>query len=119
MAKATQRDDGMNGTERDYAAHLEAERRAGRIKRWDREPEALRLADRTTYWPDFRVVAADDAVEFHEVKPAKGKTGTFFAHEDAWLKLKIVAGMHPYRFVVAWPASKRDGRVTEWHRKAI
>jgi hypothetical protein len=66
--KATQRKQGMNGLERKYAAVLESRKLAGEIQRWDFEPVKLRLADRTFYTPDFRVVLNDATIEFHETK---------------------------------------------------
>jgi hypothetical protein len=99
--KASPRSNDMNRTERAYAQHLEALKRAGEIVRWDREPEGLRLADRCVFWPDFRVVRPDLAVEMHEIKGRSGRA--FYAKEDAWIKLKVAAQMHPYRFFVIWP----------------
>lgn len=87
----------MNKTESDYAMHLEILRAAGQVKRWDFEPAKLRLADKTWYTPDFRVVMSDDTIEFHEVKG--------FWRDDARVKIKIAAEHHPYRFV----AVKRNG----------
>lgn len=81
----------MNKTEAAYAAILEARRLAGEIHRWDFEPVKLRLADRTYYTPDFRVILANMEVEYHEVKG--------FWRDDARVKLKVAAEQHPYRFV--------------------
>lgn len=101
QGKASPRPNGMNRTERAYAQHLDVLVKAGELLRFDREPEGLRLADRCVYWPDFRVVRPDLSVEFHEVKGRSG--GAFYAKEDAWIKLKVAAQMHPYRFFVTWP----------------
>jgi len=81
-----------NAWERQYADHLEAKRVRGEILRWDYEPETLRLADRTTLCPDFRVVLPDGLIEFHEVKG--------FRREDAMIKIKVAAELHPYKFVL-------------------
>jgi hypothetical protein len=97
----TPRPNGMKQGERAYSEHLEARRKAGDILRWDREPEGLRLAERCVYWPDFRVVLPDHRVEFHEVKGRKG--AGFHTREDAWIKVKVAAYEHPYRFVLVWP----------------
>lgn len=83
--------DGMNKTERAYADHLEALARAGQIGFWDREPEKLRLADNTFYTPDFRVLTLERHIEFHEVKG--------YWRDDARVKIKVAARLHPYRFV--------------------
>lgn len=100
--RTTRREAGkMNNLERDYAAALEGARIAGQIARWDFEPEALRLADRTFYHPDFRVLRVDGTVEFHEVKG--------FWEDDARVKIKVAAEMHPYVFVGVKRAPKRDG----------
>jgi len=101
----------MNQTEARYAAHLDTLQRAGTILRWDFEPEKLRLATAAFYSPDFRVVMPDGTVEFHEVKGRKG--AGFYAREDARLKVRIAAEMHPYRFFVVWP--RKGGR--GWERK--
>jgi hypothetical protein len=97
------RDGEMNDYERAYAGALEARRLAGQIARFDFEPEKLRLADRTFYTPDFRVLLPDGAIEFHEVKG--------FWQEDARVKIKVAAEHHPYRFVavVLKKIPKRDG----------
>lgn len=95
------RDGEMNKTEAAYAQHLERRRLVDEIDRWDFEPEKLRLADRTFYSPDFRVVLADGSVEFHEVKG--------FWEDDARVKIKVAAELHPYRFVAVRVKPKRDG----------
>lgn len=83
--------DAMNGTERKYADLLEQKQLAGEILRWDFEPVKLRLADLTWYCPDFRVILLDGTEEFHEVKG--------FWRDDARIKIKVAAELHPYRFV--------------------
>lgn len=104
-AKATATGDrAMNKTEAAYAAILEAKKMSGEILRYDFEPETFRLADKTTYTPDFRVVRADLGVEFHEVKGG-------FVREDAWIKLKIAAAWNPYRFFLA-QYKRREWKVT-------
>ncbi len=86
------RDGSMNRMEREWALVLEARRRAGQIARWDFQPVKLRLADRTFYEPDFRVIALDGTIEMHETKG--------FMEDDAAVKLKVAAEQHPYRFVL-------------------
>jgi hypothetical protein len=85
------RDGSMNKTEAAYSQHLEALKQAGMIARWDFEPEKLRLADRTFFTPDFRVILADGTIQFHEVK------GHW--EDDARVKIKVAAEMHPYEFL--------------------
>lgn len=96
------RDGSMNRTETAYAAHLESLRIGGEIASWAFQPEKLRLADRTFYEPDFRVIALDGFVEFHEVKGARG--GKYHVEDDAIAKVKIAAELHPYRFLIVWQA---------------
>ena len=91
----------MTKLEADYAKLLEERRIAGVILRWDYEPEHLRLADRTYYVPDFRVLMADGTVEFHEVK------GLWLA--NARTKIKVAAELHPYRFLAVMRRAKKDG----------
>lgn len=89
------RDGSMNKTEARYALHLTDLLRLGQVARFDFEPEKLRLADRTFYTPDFRVLLPDGSVEFHEVKG--------FWEDDARVKIKVAADQHPYTFVgVLW-----------------
>lgn len=80
----------MNKTEMAYAEYLRLLIAAKQIKRFDFEPEKLRLADSTYFIPDFRVIKMDDTVEFHEVKG--------FWRDDARVKIKVAAEMHPYVF---------------------
>jgi hypothetical protein len=85
----------MNQLETRWAAELELRRQVGQIARWDFEPEKLRLADRTYYTPDFRVLLNDGTVEFHETKG--------FWEEDARVKFKVAAEQHPYTFkAIRW-----------------
>lgn len=91
--KATHRPGTMNKTEELYSRILELQRHNGEILRWDFEPEKLRLADKTFYTPDFRVILADSTIEFHEVKG--------FFRDDARVKIKVAAELHPYVFRVA------------------
>jgi hypothetical protein len=85
----------MNRTELRYASEwLEPRRLLGEILRWDFEPVKLRLADSTYLAPDFRVILAEGTEEYHEVKGG-------FIREDAWIKLKIAAELHPYVFRMA------------------
>lgn len=93
--------DEMNKTEEAYAERLEILRRGNVIADWAFQPEKLRLADRTFYTPDFRVINVDATIEFHEVKG--------FWEDDARVKIKVAAAQHPYRFVAVTVRSKRNG----------
>lgn len=85
----------MNGLERRYADHLNLRLAAGELDRWDYEPVTLKLAPRTTYTPDFRVILPDGTEEYHETKG--------FMRDDAHVKLKVAAAQHPYTFrLVTW-----------------
>lgn len=92
----------MNKTEAEYAGMLEAQRLAGAVLAWQYEAVTLKLAYNTRYTPDFMVVAADGALEFHETKGG-------FIREDGWLKLKIAAARFPFRFFLCQKAAKKDG----------
>lgn len=113
----SKRDGTMTAEEVKFAAELEARRVAGKILRYDYEPERLRLADKTYYVPDFRVVMPDEEIVFFEVKPraikknaAGVRTGdTFHAEPNAKTKIKVAAEQHPYRFVVVYPRRVGDG----------
>ncbi len=91
----------MNKTEAAYAERLRALQAAGEIQ-WHRfEGLRLRLADNTFYTPDFAVLEADGVMAFHEVK------GHW--QDDARAKIKIAAGMYPFRFIAVKVRPKRDG----------
>jgi hypothetical protein len=80
----------MNRTELKYSEYLTFLLRSGEILDWSFESEKLRLADRTFYTPDFMVMNKDKEIEFHEVKG--------FMRDDANVKIKVAAELHPYRF---------------------
>jgi hypothetical protein len=97
--------EGMNKLERAYAEHLEAER--GRsIVWWAYESIKLRLADRTTYTPDFFVQMISGAIEVRETKG--------FMRDDAAVKLKVAAELYPFRFFLV-----RKGKNGSWSETAI
>lgn len=102
VARGTQRESGMNGTESEYASILEARRRAGEILEYQYEALTLKLADNTRYTPDFLVMTTCGDLELHEVKGG-------FIREDGWQKLKIAAGMFPFRFFLCQKLAKKDG----------
>lgn len=96
----------MNKGERAYAQLLEQRRADGHVAAWWFEALSWRLADNTHYRGDFLVLLQDGTLELHEVKGRKGES--FYAEEDAWLKLKIAAEQMPWPVVVVWP-SKAGG----------
>lgn len=105
------RDGSMNRLELAYSQELEQQRLAGLIVRWDFEPCKLRLADRTYYTPDFRVLMADGMEEYHEVK------GTWAGQEHNRVKIKVAAEQHPYLFVAVTRAAKKNGG--GWQREVF
>ena len=58
----------MNKTEAAYAQHLEALKQAGEVLWYKFEGMKFRLANNTTYAPDFAVLKNDNSMEMHEVK---------------------------------------------------
>jgi hypothetical protein len=73
----------MNKAEQAYALHLKCLLLAGEIEWFAFEPWKLRLAQKTTYTPDFVVMRPDGALECHEVK------GHW--EDDARVKIKVAA----------------------------
>jgi len=108
----------MNKVEQDYHNHLSLLKIAGEIQDFAYEPEKLRIGDNCQYTPDFRIIRSEEgAIEFHEVKAGwKSKeTGKVKPHveDDALVKIKAAAEMHPYKFIMVW---KENG---QWHKKEM
>lgn len=82
----------MNGLERRFHDWLIEQRYTPRY-----EAITFRLADRTTYCPDFMVQAEDATLTFYEVKGYWGKG-------NGRVKVKVAAELYPeFRFVgVQW-----------------
>jgi len=78
----------MNKTEEAYSKVLEDQRLTGKIHHWAFESITLRLADRTTYTPDFLVIDKDGLISFIEVKG--------FWHQAGRIKIKVAAENHPW-----------------------
>lgn len=78
----------MNKLEAAYAAELDRRVKSGEVVKWWYESFRVRLADKTWYTPDFAVILADGAVEYHEVKG--------FWEEDARVKIKVFAEQYPF-----------------------
>lgn len=94
----------QNNTEKAYGQVLELRKRAGEVLWYAFEGIKLRLADNTSYTPDFAVMLSDRTIELHEVKGAPG-----IFTDDARVKVKVAAEKFPFRFIVAYPRKKRDG----------
>lgn len=90
FAKGRLKSGEMNGTEKKYAAQLEA-RKYHDVDWYKFEGIKLRLADNTFYTPDFFLMKVDGTLECHEVKG--------FWQDDAKVKIKVAAAMFPFRFV--------------------
>lgn len=99
----------MNAGERAYAMHLDARLTAGEISGWWYELMTFRLADRCSLQPDFTVMLPDGSIEMHEIKGGKwvdqkhGREWTFFAEEDARVKLRMAGSVIPFPIYVIWP----------------
>jgi len=91
----------MNKSEARYADYLE-ELRSQRLVLWFRfEGIKLRLGDNTFYTPDFAVLPASGVLELHEVKG--------YWEDDARVKIKVAAGMYPFRFIAVTAVARKHG----------
>ena len=93
-----------NKTEAAYEEWLRLQLQLGIISAYSFEPMKLRLGPDwlTSYTPDFMVVMLDGVIEMVDVKGAsssKGSTAGAWWEEDARLKIKVAAGLFPFRFV--------------------
>ena len=102
VAIGAERDQGMNKTEAEYAGMLEERKARREIAWWKYEAITFKLADDTRYTPDFAVMLPNGEFEIHETKGG-------FIREDGWQKLKIAAGMFPFRFFLCQKLAKKDG----------
>lgn len=91
----------MNKTEAAYAQHLESLKHAGKVLWYRFEGLKFRLADNTTYTPDFAVMADSCELELHEVKG--------YWQDDARVKVKVAADQYPFRFIAIRALPKRAG----------
>jgi hypothetical protein len=87
-----------------YWLHLQQRLRDGEIRRVDHHVEKLFLGEEAWYTPDFRVIATDGTVEFHETKG--------FMREAARVRLHVAATGHPYRFYLV--KNKGSARTPQW-----
>ena len=81
----------MNQMERMYCLRLERMKYVGEICWFSFEGMKFRLADKTSYTPDFMVMLADGSLQAHEVK------GLWM--DDARVKIKVAAQSFPIQFV--------------------
>ena len=90
----------MNKTERNYAGYLESRKIKGEILYYAFDSIKFRLAEKTFYTPDFVVMKASGEIEIHEVK------GHW--EDDARVKIKVAASMHPFPFIAVMWNSKNN-----------
>lgn len=125
-----------NKLELEFADYLEQQKKQSQIHDYSYEPESLKLADKTRYTPDFRVIRYDTIpiainychIEFYEVKGTTTKkkikldkqgnevvtkTKTPYIESASNIKIKLAAELHPYKFIIAW--KEKDG----WHFKEV
>jgi len=102
----------MNGTETAFSHLLELERISGLIVRWRFEALKLRLADMTSYSPDFMTLRGDGSIHLYEIKPGN-RAGPVWT-PDSHVKAKLAAeAFGEFFFHVAW----HYGKV--WHVESI
>ena len=104
----------MNKNEECYSHHLESLKMSENILDWKYEPFGVRLAEQKCYYhPDF-FVAYPTHFEVHEVKPYQKKKDTFYAKDDAMVKVKVASGLfYFWRFFIVY----FDG--VEWVKKPL
>lgn len=86
----------MNKTEAAYAAHLGAEKFAGRVLWWKFRAFKLRLAESCFLDVDFAVMTADCVLQMHDVKGSMR-----IVTDDAKVKMKVAAEEYPFQFFYA------------------
>lgn len=96
----------MNNAELAYSKVLELRKHAGEVLWYSFEGMTLRMADRTTYTPDFAVMLANGEMEMHEVKG--------FFQDDAKVKIKVAAAMFPFRFIAVRMKGAKPEIIGEW-----
>ena len=103
----------MNRIEAEFAAFLEIQKRGGDsgvLKGWtvlDYKFEAMRLklAERTTYTPDFIVTFSGNAMMLIEIKGPH-------VYDDSLVKYKVASEMYPAFKWAMWRKDKAKG----WHQ---
>lgn len=95
----------MNEVEKRRAAELDAELRDGVIQAWAYERVTFRLANRTTYTPDFMVIDAAGLIRFEEIKGTGG-----WLNESSRTKWKTAAEQNPWALFRALVERKKADR---------
>lgn len=95
----------MNKLETEYSVHLNNLKHKGEILHFMYEPFKLRLADKTSYAPDFMVINANKEVELHECKG--------WMLESANVKLKVAANLFPFIFKLVKKAKNKTWEIKE------
>ena len=103
--------DRMNKLEARYAAHLEMQRRAGKVIFWRYESVKFRMADRTWYTPDFYIMRPDGSIEIHETKG--------FWEDDARVKIKATAEQFPEFWFVAVQWKKEQWQIERFRAQGV
>lgn len=101
----------MNKNEARYSEHLTKLKHAGIIQWFQYEPLTLKIADSTTYKPDFVLMDSEGFIQCIEVKGGTTKTNEAgervskpFIHDaKSLVKIKVAAEKFPFKFVVVWP----------------
>lgn len=106
---------GPSKNEARYQEHLESMRLAGEVLMYQAQPEAVPLAHRCSWTPDFKVVYVGGAVELVEIKGARSNGRPHFHDDGARIKPKLAAHKlaGAVRVVVAW---LHQGK---WRREVI
>ncbi|MFQ0999768.1 DUF1064 domain-containing protein [Gilliamella bombi] len=91
----------MNKTETEYYQYLKTLEQANEITWFKFEGLKFKLANNTTYTPDFVVMNKDGLIELHEVKG--------FWMDDARVKIKVAADMYPFKFLAIKKKAKKLG----------
>jgi len=116
----------MNSIEEEFAWLLQAKKLEKEILDWAFESWIFRLADRTTYTPDFMIVYPDhfelvDVKARGMAKMVRSKSGKVYKkqwtskRDDAAVKMKVAAAMFPW-MRWAYYYHEADGR---WTREAV
>lgn len=88
----------MNKTEAEYARYLDL-----CPVTWMFEPIKFRLADSTSYCPDFMVMDRDGNLRFIDTKAWWASAKKVGVTEDAMVKMKVAAEMYPmFEFAMTW-----------------
>lgn len=94
----------LNKTEARFDAYLCRLHAEGSVL-WHR-PQciSLKLADDCWFRTDFAYLPPDRVLTIVDVKGARA-----MMQDDAKVKMRVAAGLFPFRFAYAFPLSKRDG----------